>query len=45
MAKYLCTVCGYIYDEEIEGTKWNDLPSEWVCPVCQVDKTAFDLMD
>ena len=29
--KYKCTICGYIYDEETEGTKFEDLPADWVC--------------
>ena len=39
--KYVCNVCGYIYDEEAEGTKWVDLPETWVCPVCGVGKDQF----
>lgn len=39
--KYVCNVCGYIYDEEAEGTKWSDLPETWVCPVCGVGKDQF----
>ena len=42
MKKYVCTVCGYIYDEAAgdpdngvePGTKWEDVPEDWVCPVC-----------
>ena len=30
--KYECTVCGYLYDEEVEGTKFEELPDDWVCP-------------
>ncbi len=41
MAKFECMVCGYIYDEEVEGQKWSDLPDDWVCPVCGVDKSNF----
>ncbi len=44
MAKYRCTVCNYVYDEEKEGKKFLDLPDEWVCPVCGVPKTAFVLL-
>jgi rubredoxin len=29
MAKWECTACGYIYDEEAEGTKFEDLPDNW----------------
>ncbi len=39
--KYTCNVCGYVYDEEAEGTKWADLPETWVCPVCGVGKDQF----
>ncbi len=41
MAKYRCTVCNYVYDEEKEGKKFSDLPKEWVCPVCGAPKTSF----
>ncbi|XES78490.1 MAG: thiamine pyrophosphate-dependent enzyme [Candidatus Bathyarchaeia archaeon] len=41
MAKYRCTVCNYIYDEEKQGTPFSDLPDDWVCPVCGVPKTSF----
>lgn len=36
-----CSVCGYIYDEEEEGVKWEDLPDDWECPVCAAEKSAF----
>ena len=49
MKKYVCDVCGYIYDEEtgdpengIEpGTKWEDVPDDFVCPLCGVGKDEF----
>ena len=49
MMKYQCTACGYIYDEELgdpdsgitPGTKWEDVPEDWVCPLCGVDKSFF----
>jgi pyruvate oxidase len=44
MAKYRCTVCNYVYDEEVEGKKFSDLPKEWVCPVCGAPKTSFVLL-
>jgi thiamine pyrophosphate-dependent acetolactate synthase large subunit-like protein/rubredoxin len=44
MAKYRCTVCNYVFDEEKEGRKFADLPKEWVCPVCGVPKSAFVLL-
>lgn len=49
--KYVCTVCGYIYDEAagdpdngIEaGTKWDALPDDFVCPLCGVGKEDFEV--
>lgn len=45
MAKYKCTVCDYIYDEEKEGTKWDDLPDDYMCPECGVGKDMFEKLD
>ncbi len=36
-----CTLCGYIYDEAQEGKKFEDLPHDWSCPVCNAPKDAF----
>jgi len=44
MARYRCTVCNYVYDEEKEGKKFSDLPKEWVCPVCGAPKSVFVLL-
>lgn len=49
MNKYICSICGYEYDEQsgipesgiTPGTKWEDLPDDWVCPLCGADKTEF----
>ena len=41
MAKWKCTVCEYIYDEKEEGTAFEDLPDDWVCPVCGIGKEEF----
>jgi len=49
MNKYLCEVCGYIYDPEsgdpdngVPGnTPFEKLPDSWVCPVCGAAKDAF----
>jgi len=49
MPKYECSVCGYIYDPELgdpesnikPGTSFEDLPDNWVCPVCGAGKKAF----
>lgn len=48
--KYVCSVCGYVYDEEkgepdagiAPGTKWEDIPDDFVCPVCGAPKDAFE---
>ncbi|PKL68769.1 MAG: rubredoxin [Methanobacteriales archaeon HGW-Methanobacteriales-1] len=53
MAKYICEMCGYIYDPEngdpdsgVEaGTSFEDIPDEWVCPICGVGKDQFKKMD
>lgn len=50
MAKYVCSVCGFIYDEAagipelgiVPGTKWEDLPDDWVCPLCGAEKSEFE---
>lgn len=50
MDKYVCTVCGYIYDPEkggpesdVEpGTSFADLPDDWVCPLCGAGKDEFE---
>ena len=47
--KYVCTVCGWTYDEEegdpdngiAPGTKFEDLPEDFVCPMCGVGKENF----
>ena len=40
-SKYECAACGYIYDEAQEGGKFNELPDDWVCPVCGSGKEDF----
>ena len=39
--KYVCEICGYVYDEAVEEVKWEDLPEDWVCPLCGVGKENF----
>ena len=41
MQQYICSVCGYIYDEAEEGVKFEDLPDDWVCPACDEAKSEF----
>lgn len=43
--KYVCTICGYVYDEEQEGTKFEDLPDDWKCPLCGVGKDMFEKVE
>lgn len=43
--KYICTVCGEIYDEVVEIVKFEDLPEDWVCPVCGVGKDSFEKVE
>lgn len=40
--KYVCSICGYVYDEEVEGTPFADLPESWTCPLCGAAKSAFE---
>jgi rubredoxin len=43
MDKYICTVCNYEYDpEENGGIKFEDLPDDYVCPLCGVGKDMFE---
>lgn len=51
--KYLCINCGYVYDPEVgdpgadipPGTPFDDLPDDWICPLCYVGKDKFDPLD
>jgi rubredoxin len=50
---YMCVICGFIYDEAkglpeegIEpGTRWEDVPLNWVCPECGAGKEDFELVE
>ncbi len=40
--KYVCQVCGYVYDpEENDGVPFEQLPEDWACPTCGVGKADF----
>lgn len=39
--KYICPVCGYVYDEAAEGVPWAALADEWECPICGAPKSVF----
>ena len=49
MAKYVCEVCGWVYDPEFglpeagiePGTPWRDVPEDFECPLCGVGKDQF----
>ena len=40
--KYVCKICGYIYDDEKEKTPFKDLPETWTCPLCGASKSMFE---
>ena len=50
MEKYVCTICGYVYDEQIgdadsgiaAGTAWASVPDDYVCPMCGAGKDLFE---
>jgi len=50
MKKYRCTICGYVYDPAIgdpdggiaPGTPFEQIPDDWVCPVCGASKEDFE---
>ncbi|MBU1003821.1 MAG: rubredoxin [Proteobacteria bacterium] len=50
MDRYVCTICGYVYDPTEgdpdggidPGVKFKDLPEDWVCPVCGAPKDQFE---
>ena len=41
MSKWICQICGYVYDEEKEGIPFSLFPDSWVCPLCGADKASF----
>ena len=53
MQKYVCIVCGYVYDPEVgdpdhdvaPGTAFEEIPNAWVCPLCGVGKDEFEPID
>ena len=53
MTKYVCSICSYVYDPEVgdpdagvePGTKFEDLPDDWVCPECGAIKDQFEKME
>ena len=53
MKKYVCTVCGWVYDTAegdpeggiARGTAFEDIPDDWVCPLCGVGKDDFEVQE
>lgn len=53
MKKYMCLLCGLIYNEAdgwpdddiAPGTKWEDVSEEWVCPDCGAGKDDFEMVE
>lgn len=51
MKKYVCIVCGYVYDPETgdpdngvaPGTSFEDIDEDWLCPLCGVPKSEFEV--
>lgn len=44
MKQYVCSICGYVYDEAVSGP-WEALPEDWKCPICKAGKEAFRVQD
>ncbi|MEL0584974.1 MAG: rubredoxin [Candidatus Thiodiazotropha sp. (ex. Lucinoma kazani)] len=53
MKKYQCIVCGFVYEEAkglpdegiAAGTRWVDIPDDWECPECGVNKSDFEMVE
>ena len=53
MKRYMCLICGHIYDEAVgdpdtgiaPGTKWEDVPPNWTCPECGARKEDYELVE
>jgi len=53
MRKYKCPICGYVYDEAVgipekgiaPGTKWEDIPEDFICPICNAPKNLFKVLE
>ena len=50
MDKWVCVICGYVYDPAegdpdngvVPGTVWEDVPNDWLCPLCGASKDDFE---
>lgn len=53
MAKYVCSICSYVYDPAVgdpdleidQGTPFEDLPEDYICPLCGAGKEMFEVID
>ena len=53
MKSYMCVICGFVYNEEegwpedgiAPGTRWEDVPPNWVCPECGARKEDFEMIE
>ena len=53
MKTWMCLVCGWVYDEAegapddgiAPGTRWEDVPDDWICPECAAHKVDFEMME
>ena len=53
MKRYMCLLCGYIYDEAkgwpqdgiAPGTRWEDVSPNWCCPECGASKFDFEMVE
>ena len=51
--KFMCVICGFVYDEAAglpdenipPGTRWADIPQAWICPDCGTPKADFDMVE
>lgn len=51
--KYMCLICGFVYDEEFgmpdegipPGTRWDDIPLSWRCPDCGAGREEFEMTE
>ena len=50
---WMCIICGWVYEEEkgaaeeglAPGTRWEDIPEDWVCPDCGAGKEDFEMIE
>lgn len=53
VARYECVICGHIYDEDLgdpetgiaPGTRWEDIPDDWMCPDCGAGKDSYEKIE